>query len=205
MNDQVDSHVSEPTPSPPARDYSELGERIASVLNAAEHAAEKIRTEALRAAETLRLEAQAKAEAYAEERRREVDSESERRVAAALAGAESIRDTAQAAAKRIADEGQRRLGELRDEARALERRFESAIGDLGDSVAELGEVVLSAGTSSAAGAADGQSASEAYEPDLADALAPRYGDEAQTAAEVPGGEAEQRPSPAARPTPGAGD
>ena len=129
--------------SPPsaAREYAELGERVAGVLRAAEEAAEEIQEEARRKADALRRRAETEARAQAEDERSKAAADAGRLRNAAVADAESIRDAAQAAARRIAQEGQRTLGALREDARALEGRFESAVDDLHDLIAQLESVV----------------------------------------------------------------
>lgn len=128
----------------PARDYADLGDRVTAVLNAAEEAAAAIRADAASEAEAVRSSAASDARATAEEERRAAAEEAERLVASALADAGAIRDAARAAARRIADEGQRRLGELRDDARRLEGRFERAVDDLNDLMVQLDDVVQGA-------------------------------------------------------------
>lgn len=128
----------------PVRDYADLGDRVTSVLNAAEEAAAAIRAEAASEAEAVRSDAAASARAAAEEERRAAAEDAERLVSSALADAGSIRDAARAAARRIADEGQRRLAELRDDARRLEGRFERAVDDLNDLMVQLDAVVQGA-------------------------------------------------------------
>lgn len=187
MDERIDNSARETGVRSPVRDYEELGEHVASVLNAAEQAAEQIRSDAQRTAEQTRRDAEADAHSYAEERRREVDAESERRRADAVADASAIRDTARDAARRVADEGRRRLGELRDDASALERRFESAIDELRDLVSQLDDVVLSRGRGEPAAAPVDPSA-----PTLDEALRPRGGGEAEGRVEA---DAEER-SPA---------
>jgi hypothetical protein len=141
MEERIDSPGS-PVSPPSVPDYADVGDRVASILNAAEEAARQIRADAERAAETTRREAEREAERYADEHRRQADGEVERLVAGAAADAEAIRDTAHAAAQRIAEEGHHRLEELRGEARALERRFESAVDELRDLIMQLEELVL---------------------------------------------------------------
>jgi vacuolar-type H+-ATPase subunit H len=128
----------------PDRGFAEVGERVASILTAAESAAAEIRGEAERHAEALRRDADAEVKAKTSEARERAVSEADRLVSAAEADAAAIRDATRAAARRIAEEGQRRLGELRRDARALEGRFESAVDDLRDLVAQLESVVQNA-------------------------------------------------------------
>ena len=128
----------------PTRDYADLGERVAAVLNAAEEAAAAIRAEAESEAEAVRSEAAAAAQGSAEEERRLGAEEADRLVSSAIEDAGAIREAAHAAASRVAEEGRRRLGELRDDARRLEGRFERAVDDLNDLIAQLDAVVQGA-------------------------------------------------------------
>jgi hypothetical protein len=132
MEPRLDEEAGRFPDSPPAaaREYAELGERVAGVLRAAEEAAQGIQEDARRKADGVRRRAETEARAQVENER-----------AKAAADAESIRDAAQAAAGRIAQEGQRRLGELREAGRALEGRFESAVDDLHDLIVQLEAVV----------------------------------------------------------------
>ena len=136
----------------PPRDYTDVGDHVAAILNAAEEAASRIRTDASREAETLRADAESKASAHVEERRREAELEADRLVAGAVADAQAIHTAAEAAARRIAEVGHQKLEGLRTEARALEGRFETAIDDLRDLTAQLEEVVVGAAGRSEASA-----------------------------------------------------
>jgi DNA anti-recombination protein RmuC len=127
-----------------AREYAELGERVAGVLRAAEEAAEAIKEEAREKADAMRRRAETEARAKVEDEHAKAAADAGRLREAAVADAETIRDAAQAAAGRIAQEGQRRLGALREDARALEGRFESAVDDLHDLIAQLESVVRNA-------------------------------------------------------------
>jgi hypothetical protein len=124
-----------------ARGYADLGDHVASILTAAEQAAEQIRSDAAREAESLRATSREEAQSHTQSERRRATDEAERLVSAAVADARAIRDTARAAATRIAEEGQRRLQELRLEARGLEGRFETAVDELHDLIAQLDDVV----------------------------------------------------------------
>jgi hypothetical protein len=128
----------------PTRDYAGLGERVTAVLNAAEEAAAAIRAEAASEAEAVRSQAAAAGQGSAEEERRLGAEEAERLVSSAIADAAAIREAAHAAASRVAEEGRRRLGELRDDARRLEGRFERAVDDLNDLIGQLDAVVQGA-------------------------------------------------------------
>jgi hypothetical protein len=124
-----------------ARGYADLGEHVASILNAAEQAGEQMRADAAREADELRRSARDDARSHVDSERHRATDEAERLVTAAIADARAIRDTARAAARRIAEEGQRRLHELRTDARALESRFETAVEDLHDLIGQLDDVV----------------------------------------------------------------
>ena len=124
-----------------ARGYADLGEHVASILTAAEQAAEQIRADAAREAEELRASSREESRSHVDAERRRATDEAERLVSAAVADARAIRDTARAAARRITEEGHRRLHELRTDARALEGRFETAVEQLNDLMAQLDGVV----------------------------------------------------------------
>jgi seryl-tRNA synthetase len=124
-----------------ARDYADLGEHVASILTAAEEAAEQIRADATREAEELRASSREESRSHIEAERRRATDEAQRLVSSAAADARAIRDTARAAARRITEEGQRRLHELRTDARALEGRFETAVEQLNDLMAQLDDLV----------------------------------------------------------------
>jgi vacuolar-type H+-ATPase subunit H len=122
-----------PGAAAPPRDYTEVGERVAAVLNAAEEAASRIRADA-----------ETEARGIVDERREAAELEVKRLLNDAKADAEAIRDAAEAAARRIAEVGQQRFESLRLEARALEGRFETAVDDLRDLTAQLEDVVVGA-------------------------------------------------------------
>ena len=124
-----------------ARDYADLGEHVASILTAAEQAAEQIRADATRDAEELQASSREESRAHVEAERRRATEQADRLVSAAVADARAIRDTARTAARRITEEGQRRLDELRTDARTLEGRFETAVDQLDDLMAQLEHVV----------------------------------------------------------------
>lgn len=148
----------------PPRDYTDVGDRVASILNAAEEAASRIRTDASREAEKLRADAESEARSLLDDRRREAELEADGLVASAAADAQAIHTAAEAAARRIAEVGHQKLEGLRSEARALEGRFETAIDDLRDLTAQLEEVVV--------GAAGRGEAHPAPESELAEDLWP---------------------------------
>jgi flagellar biosynthesis GTPase FlhF len=145
-------------PDPPHQPYVDVGERIASVLHAAEQAAEQIRTDARREAEELTAGArQARDEAdeyaqdvrsgvdgYANQHRREAEEEARQMLATAEAEAKALREAAQDMARQLEDEGRRRREELRDETRHLEERRKRALEDIREIAAQLEDVIGSA-------------------------------------------------------------
>lgn len=141
MEEERTDNAASETASPP-RDYTDVGDRVAAILNAAEEAASGIRTDASRQAERLRADAETEANALLQERRREADLEAERVLSSATEDAEALRTAAEAATRRIAEVGQQKLEGLRAEARALEGRFEAAVDDLRDLTAQLEDVVV---------------------------------------------------------------
>jgi hypothetical protein len=171
IEERTDTAAS-PAPAPSVRDYADVGDRVSAVLKAAEEAATQIRADAERAAEATRREAEREAERYAGDRRRDADGEIDRAVAAARADAEKIRETARAAARRVAEEGHSRLEELRGEARALERRFESAIDDLWNLITQLEAVVPAPTRREGERSGEGERSQPAEEAGLAEALRP---------------------------------
>ena len=127
-----------------ARDYADLGEHVASILTAAEQAAEQIRADATREADELRSSSREESRSHVDAERRRATDEAERLVSAAVADARAVRDAARAAARRVAEEGHLRLRELRGDARSLEGRFETAVEQIHDLIAQLDDVVQNA-------------------------------------------------------------
>lgn len=125
-------------------DYGDVGSRVAAVLNAAEEAAEQIRTDARRTAEDIRREAEAEARRYANERRRDADVEGNRVIGEANAHARSIREAAHTGAREIEEDAHRRREQFRVEVQSLEKRVERALDGLRDVTAHLQQVVLDA-------------------------------------------------------------
>jgi len=127
-----------------ADDYADIGVRVAGVLNAAEEAAEQIRSDARRSAEDIRRQAEAEARKFAAERRRDADQEAHRVLAAAHAQAKAIREEAQAAVRQVQEAGLLRQEQFRQQIRALEQRVEQALDGLRGVTAQLQDVVLDA-------------------------------------------------------------
>ena len=125
-------------------DYADVGVRVAGVLNAAEEAAEQIRTDARRSAEDIRRQAEADARKLTSHRRREADEEARRVIAEAQAEAQAIKEAAQAGARQIEEAGLERQEQFRRYARTLEQRVERALDGLRDVTSQLQDVVLDA-------------------------------------------------------------
>ena len=127
-----------------ADEYGEVGTRVATVLNAAEDAAEQIRADATRAAEDIRRRAENEARAYATRRRQEAEEEAHRVIAEAQAQAHAIRQAAHAEARGIEEAAVREQERFRAQTVALEKRVEHALDGLRGVTAELQDVVLDA-------------------------------------------------------------
>jgi hypothetical protein len=161
--------------------YAEIGERVASVLTAAEAASEQIRADARREAEGLLRNATEEAEQmrseasaydadtrsavdkYATERRREAEQQVQKQLADAEVQARATREAAEEMARKIEEDGLQRGQTLRDESRDVEDRLKKALVGLRRMTAQLEELV----GAPAAAQTDGSES-------LADALRP-YG------------------------------
>lgn len=146
--------------------YRQVGEEVAAVLTAAEHAAAQIRETALREAERARLDAHEKAaaalaevqarraeadsyseetraaaDAYAVETRRNTEEQAARSVSQAEERARQIRAQAEQTASDLQAEAIRRLDELAKGAEAMELRIESIRTVFRGVVTELEELV----------------------------------------------------------------
>jgi hypothetical protein len=155
----------------PASESAGVGARVTSILEAAEQAAEQIRSDALReVSETMRrAEADAlvrieeltreaervrnEADDYARDIRQAVDSygtqarrEAEEEARALVDGAEeqarSVRATAEAMAEQIQADAHRRHETLQREARALEERRQRVLDGLRDLAAQLQDALV---------------------------------------------------------------
>jgi hypothetical protein len=155
----------------PANESAGVGARVTGILEAAEQAAEQIRSDALReASETMRraeADAQARieeltreaervrleADDYARDIRQAVDSygtqarrEAEEEARALMQSAEdhsrSIRESADAMAEQIQAEAHRRHESLLREAKALEERRQRVLDGLRDLVAQLQDALV---------------------------------------------------------------
>jgi FtsZ-binding cell division protein ZapB len=155
----------------PANDAAAVGSRVAGVLEAAETAAEQIRSDALREAhETMRRaegDAQARIEeltreaervraeaddyardirqavdSYGTQARREADEEARKVVTEAEEQARAVREAAQSMAEQIQSDAHRRDETLQREAKVLEDRRQRVLDSLRDLVAQLQDALV---------------------------------------------------------------
>ena len=131
--------------------YAEVGSRVASVLNAAEEAAEQIRADARRSADDIRRQAEIEARRYANERRQQADFEARRVVAEAHVQAQSIVEAARATGRQLEEAGLAQQERFRIHTVALEKRVERALDGLRSVTNQLQHVVLDAAPGSTAG------------------------------------------------------
>jgi hypothetical protein len=166
-----------PTPPAPAAGYTEIGDRVAGVLRAAETAAEQIRGDAQAQADELLRAAHAEAErvrnqartyendtrdavdAYATEQRRIAEEQIGTQLSDAEAQARATREAAEEMARRIEEDARLRGQTLREESRAVEERLKKVQAGMRRTAAQIDELL---GTPAAA-ETDG---------DLVDALKP---------------------------------
>ena len=154
----------------PARAYTDIGERVAGVLRAAEEAAEQIKADARDEASDLRREAEDEAEArsreaadesehlrtaaeryatdtrgavdsYATQHRREAEEEAARTLAEAETQARATREAAEQMAKRIEAEGRTRQQTLFEESRSVEARLQRALAGFRHMTTQLEELL----------------------------------------------------------------
>ena len=155
----------------PQREHTQVGARVASVLNAAEEAADQIRADArregvriiqeaeataasridelTREAEQLRQEAEDYArdirsavDSYATQQRREAEEESRRVLAEAEAQARATREASQEMSDQMQDEARRRHEMLQRESKALEERRQRVVEGLRDLSAQLQDALI---------------------------------------------------------------
>ncbi len=136
----------------PRSGYDEFGGQIASVLAAAEQAAEQIRADAELEAERIRAEADAYSndvrhavDSYAQKQRREAEGDARDALASAQAEARAMREAAQAMAGQLEEEARRARQGLSDETRALEERRQRALDDLRDIAGTLQDLLAGTG------------------------------------------------------------
>jgi hypothetical protein len=158
--------------------YAEIGERVASVLNSAETAADQIRADAQAHAEELLRGARAEAErvrsvarayesdtreavdAYASEQRRAADEQIAKQLSDAEAQARATREAAEEMAQRIEEEAHRRGQTLREESRGVEDRLRKALTAMRRMTAQLEDLL----EAPAVAEAEGDSLVDALKP-----------------------------------------
>jgi hypothetical protein len=155
----------------PANESAGVGARVASILEAAEQAAEQIRSDALRGAaealrraegdaelrideltreaERVRMEADDYArdirqavDSYGTTARREAEEEARTLVNDAEEQARAVREAAQAMAEQIQADAYRRHETLQREAKALEERRQRVLDGLRDLAAQLQDALV---------------------------------------------------------------
>jgi cell division septum initiation protein DivIVA len=178
MTETADRDLASAQATPKERDsstYADIGERVASVLAAAETAANQIREDAaLRAEEVLgaaKQEAEdvrrkaaaydtdtrAAVDSYASERRREAEQEIRKQLTDSEAQARATRQAAEAMARQIEEEGQRRGKALREESKAVEERLKKALAGLRRMTVEIEQLLGSPSE-------DGETLADALKP-----------------------------------------
>jgi hypothetical protein len=167
-----ESEVKSPEQETPAasRDFSQLGDRVAAVLQAAEEAAEQIRTDATTAAEQMtreakqestsllesakneaqrvRVEADREAkntreavESYATNHRREAEERAAKMLSEAESQARASREAAEAMAKQIEERAHTLGEEVREQERMIRGRMQRYLAALRDVSAQIEEVI----------------------------------------------------------------
>jgi hypothetical protein len=167
-----ESEVKSPEQEAPAasRDFSQLGDRVAAVLQAAEEAAEQIRTDAKMATEQMtreakqestsllenarneaqrvRVEADREArntreavESYATNHRREAEEKAAKMLSEAESQARASREAAEAMAKQIEERAQTLGEEVREQERMIRGRMQRYLAALRDVSTQIEEVI----------------------------------------------------------------
>jgi hypothetical protein len=167
-----ESKVKSPEPEAPAtsRNYAQLGDRVAAVLQAAEEAAAQIRSEAETAAEQLtreakqesgsllenakreaqrvRVEADTEAkntreavESYATNHRREAEEKAAKMLSEAETQARASREAAEAMARQIEERAQTLGEEVREQERMIRGRMQRYLAALRDVSGQIEEVI----------------------------------------------------------------
>jgi cell division septum initiation protein DivIVA len=120
-----------------APDVTQLGDRVAAVLRAAEEAAEQIRTDAQAAAERITRQADHEAKARLEESRREAV----RVLSDAETQARASREAAEAMVQRIQESARSLEEEVREQERMIRGRMQRYLAGLRDVSGQI-EAVL---------------------------------------------------------------
>jgi hypothetical protein len=170
--DALPEHEPRPEDEKPATSGStDVGARVAGILEAAERAAEQIRADAVRDTHETKRQAEADAEvrieellreakrvraeaddyardirqavdSYGTQARREAEEEARRLVSDAEGQARATREAAQAMSEQIQADARRRHETLQREAKALEERRQRVLDGLRDLVAQLQDALV---------------------------------------------------------------
>jgi cell division septum initiation protein DivIVA len=137
QRDMVSSENAEGRQEPVEPDVTQLGDRVAAVLRAAEEAAEQIRTDAQAASERVTRQAEHEAKARLEESRREAV----RVLSDAEAQARASREAAEAMVQRIQESARSLEEEVREQERMIRGRMQRYLAGLRDASGQI-EAVL---------------------------------------------------------------
>jgi hypothetical protein len=135
--DMVSSENAEGRQEAVEPDVTQLGDRVAAVLRAAEEAAQQIRTDAQAAAEQVTRQAEQEAKARLEESRREAV----RVLSDAETQARASREAAEAMVQRIQESARSLEEEVREQERMIRGRMQRYLAGLRDASGQI-EVVL---------------------------------------------------------------
>lgn len=133
---------------PASRDYAEIGDRVASVLQAAEEAADQIRADAKAAAEQMTVQAEQEANTRLDEARREADrvrseahAESKNTREAVELYATNHRREAEERAARLLSDAETQARASREAAEAMAQRIEESARALEDEAREQERII----------------------------------------------------------------
>jgi hypothetical protein len=159
VNEQAQVKAPKAEASAGSRDYAELGDRVAAVLQAAEEAAEQMRLdarstadqlleEAKREAQRVRVEADKDAkntreavESYATNHRREAEEKAGKLLTEAEGQARASREAAEAMAKRIEESARTLEEEVREQERMIRGRMQRYLAALRDVSGQIEDVL----------------------------------------------------------------
>lgn len=162
------------TSTPGSSAYTDIGERVAGVLTAAETAASQILDDARASAEdvldaarqdaeavrreveTYVADTRAAVESYASDRRREAEQAVQKQLTESEAQARATRQAAEAMAQQLEEAARQRGQALRDETRVVEERLKKVTVGLRRMTAEIEELLATAG--------NGESLTDALRP-----------------------------------------
>jgi hypothetical protein len=159
VNEEAQVKAPKAEASAGSRDYAELGDRVAAVLQAAEEAAEQMRLdarstadqlleEAKREAQRVRVEADTDAkntreavESYATNHRREAEEKAGKLLSEAEGQARASREAAEAMAKRIEESARTLEEEVREQERMIRGRMQRYLAALRDVSGQIEDVL----------------------------------------------------------------